>query len=331
MRRMARTWIVALALTAACASEDTPPELTFVAVTFNTGTTMGLGHDDPPDDGYGSDDAAISDMWYGDGLAWPPAIEATRAFFAEVAPDIVAFQEIFHAGDCAGIPSEHHVGFLCETYVDGAPTVAEIVVGGGYQVACHLGKADKCVAVKRSFGTFRGCTDDLCLDGLDGAQVPDCGSGSRVGRGVIQLAVGGELTVVNLHGSSGLTEADRACRVAQIEQVFLDLDGEPGANGGANVVLGDLNTDPARFALSDESARRFSDFVGPDHAFHYITDAGESATPTYGGVVNIDHVVSDVYQGSCWTAGISAGHPAVTDAVYFDHAPAVCTLEGDLP
>lgn len=323
--------VLAAVLLLACGGQDPPPELTFVAVTFNTGTTAGLPHDDLPDDGYTSAEAAISDMWYGDGLAWPPAIEAARAFLAEVSPDVVAFQEIFHAGDCAAIPAENHAGFFCAGYVDGAPTVAQVVVGAGYQVACHLGKPDKCLAVKRSFGTFRGCAADLCLDGLDGAEVPDCGSGSRVGRGVVELEAGGALTVVNVHGSSGLAEADRACRVAQFDQVFVDLDGAPAASGSANVVLGDLNTDPGRFAISDESAARFNDFAGEDRAFDFITEVGPDVTPTYGGIVNIDHVVSDVYRGECWTAGVTEGHPAVTSAVYFDHLPAVCTLEGDLP
>lgn len=34
--------------------------------------------------------------------------------------------------------------------------------------ACHSGKPDKCAAVKRSFGSFRGCGDDFCLEGLMG-------------------------------------------------------------------------------------------------------------------------------------------------------------------
>ena len=33
----------------------------FIVITFNTGTTDGLDHDGPPDDGYTSTEAAISD------------------------------------------------------------------------------------------------------------------------------------------------------------------------------------------------------------------------------------------------------------------------------
>jgi hypothetical protein len=32
-----------------------------------------------------------------------------------------------------------------------------------------------------------------------------------------------------------------------------------------------------------------------------------------------------------WAAGITEGHPAVIDAIYFDHVPIVCEISGDLP
>lgn len=316
-----------------CGGDD-GPALAFVAVTFNSGTTLGLAHDDPPDDGYTSTNAETSDTWYGDGLAWVPIVDEARVFFGSVAPDIAAFQEIFHPGECATIPEDQRPGFVCESWSPGDPTVVQMVVGAGYQIACHLDKPDKCIAVKRSFGTIRGCDADVCLDHLAGARVADCGGGSRVGRGVIDLAVGGSITVVNVHGSSGLAQGDQDCRSQQFEQVFVDLGdggGEPGANGAVNVVLGDLNTDPGRFAGTDDSADRFNDFVGDDQAFHFVSEVGQDATPTYAGIVNIDHVASDAYTGECWSAGVTDGHPAVTEAIYFDHTPLVCALGGPLP
>ena len=111
----------------------------------------------------------------------------------------------------------------------------------------------------------------------------------------------------------------------------LDLDGEPAANGRVNLVMGDLNVDPIRLAGSDPSAARFTDFVGEGRPFHFISDAGRRATPTYASIVNIDHVASDTLDGSCWAAGITEGHPPVTDAVYFDHRPIVCSVYGALP
>jgi len=325
-----RRLAAALLALAVCGCSD-PPQLRLVVATFNTGTTAGLPHDDPPDDGYTSADAAISDMYYGDGLAWPPAIDAAHDFFAEVAPDLVNFQEIFYAGDCATIPAEARTGFVCETWQDGDPTVVQMVLGDGYQVACNLGKPDKCAAVKRSVGSFRGCDRDLCLDGLDGGVLDGCGGGSRVGRGVVDLVAGGSITLVNLHGTSGLTAADQQCRVREFDQVFVDLgDGSPAASGAANLIMGDLNTDPGRFASADDSAARFAELV--DGApFHFVTDVGEAAPATYAGAVNIDHVVSDRFDGDCWYAGVTDGHPPVTAAVYFDHQPVVCTVAGDLP
>lgn len=324
MRASITTLIV---LAVACGGDESPtPEL--VAVTFNTGTSPDLGHDSGPDDGYSQVEADISDMYYGNGLAWLPAVDATREFFAELQPDVVVFQEIFDPGECANIPAEFQTGFYCERYSDGGLTVAQEILGPGYQVACNFNRPDKCAAVRREFGSFRGCDGDLCLDGLDGATIDGCSSsGSRIGRGVIDRTDGGELTLVNIHGSSGLSPDDEACRVAQFEQVFVDLDGAPAASGEVNLVMGDLNTDPVRFAGFDDSARRFAELAGG--GFTFISDVGEDAEPSYQGLANIDHVLSDRFTGGCTVPGLPDGGPPVVDALYFDHKPIVCELFGD--
>ncbi len=326
-----------LLLCAACApagdDDDSAGATPFLAVTFNTGTTPGMGHDQGPDDGYTQEHADRSDRWYGDGLAWVPAVEAATAWFADLQPDVVVFQEIFHPDDCADVPDDARADFVCEDWQPGDPTVAQRILGPGYQVACHPGKPDKCAAVRSAFGRFEGCSGDLCLEGMDGFTVPTCGSGARVARGVIALADGGELTLVNVHGSSGLSGEDKACRVAQVEQVFVDLgDGAPGTSGERNLVLGDFNTDPGRWLESDVSAARWRDFAAPSgegdgsQAFTFHTDVGPDATTTYSGLANIDHALSDFAEGGCWHAGVTDGRPAVTDARYFDHVPAVCSL-----
>ncbi len=302
-----------LVLATSCGS---PEPLTFVAVTFNTGTTEGLAHDSPPDDGYDAQLAAISDEHYGDGLAWRPAVDAVKQFFATTAPDIVGFQETFWSGACPDIPDELHAQFVCETWSAGDPTVALAVLGDGYRVACHPGKPDKCIAVKKSFGTIRGCDADFCLDALAGEGVDDCGRGARVARAIVDLADDTTLEVVNVHGSSGLSDDDVRCRTAQFEQAFANA-------SERSIVLGDLNTDPIRFYDGDESAKTFRD-RSQAAGFRFLTEVGEDATPTYGGVVNIDHVLSNFADGTCWFAGDDA-HPVVTDAVYFDHRPVVCT------
>ncbi|MCA9592102.1 MAG: hypothetical protein KC776_02300 [Myxococcales bacterium] len=319
--------LAALTFLSACSgSDDTEPKKSFdfSVVTFNTGTTLGL----PFDGDYTSDNAAITDQYYGNGLSWKSVIADTRAFFDGLSPDVVGFQEIFWPGDCAAIPAEDKAGYVCDGWKDGDPTVTEMVLGAGYQVACHQGHPDKCLGVKKSFGSIRGCTADLCLDGLDGAEVTGCGHGSRLGRAVVDLAAGGEITVVNVHGNSGLAQADQDCRAQLFALVFEDLgNGEPAANGARNVILGDFNTDPGRNTDFDESAQLVVKHVGDGKPFHFVTDVGPEAPPTYAGFFDIDHVISDAFDGSCWTAGITDGHPAVTETVYFDHKPAVCTLK----
>jgi len=322
--------VLQLASAAGCGDEDgappTPP-LALTAVTFNSGTSERMGHDQPPDDGYTSAHAATSDEWYGDGLAWLPAVEATRRLFAEVQPDVVAFQEVFDPEECAGIPVEGHADFACETWTAGDPSVAHLVLGAGYQVGCHPGKTDKCLAVRRAFASLSGCADDTCPDALIGSRVEDCGSGARVARAVLDLAQGGRLTVVSVHGSSGIATDDQACRAHQVDQVFIDVgDGAPAANGERNLILGDFNTDPVRFSGFDPSAARWLEFTGPERSFSFVTDVGPDAPATYTGV-NIDHVVSDSLSGDCWAAGVTPGHPRVIDAVYFDHTPIVCALQ----
>ncbi len=334
MRRL----IPLLALVAACQGGVVEPPVvkTVRVVTFNTGTTEGMGHNAGPDDGYTEEHAAISDTWYGDGLAWLPAVEAATDFFAEVRPDLVSFQEIFFSDLCADIPEDAHTDFICEDWQPGDPTVANLILGPGYQVACHPGKDDKCAAVHEDFGRFVGCDDDFCLEGLEGSTVEDCGSGARVARGTVERVTGNPLTVVNVHGSSGLSGEDEGCRLQQVDQVFVDLgDGEPGANGSHNIVLGDFNTDPGRWTNSDPSAARWMDFAAPSEddsrAFRFHTEVGSDATPTYAGLANIDHVLTDFAQGSCWHAGTTPDREAVSDARYFDHQPAVCALEFEGP
>lgn len=294
-----------------------------MAVTFNTGGGAGGSGDSAG--GFGAEQARISDEYYGNGLAWSAVVEDVRRFLAAVQPDVVAFQEIFHSSGCETIPVEARAGFVCEHWRPGDPTVAQVILGAGYQIACHLEKPDKCAAVRRSFGRFRGCEGELCLDGLQGQRVADCGGGSRIGRGTLELAGGGELELVSVHGSSGITDSDRVCRVRQFEQIFVDLgDGLPAARGARNLILGDFNTDPGRLAELDPSARRLLDFAGEGRRFRFHTPP-DPDVPTYAGLVDIDHVLSDSFSGSC-RAYPSEGEPPVTSVPYFDHRPIVCTL-----
>jgi endonuclease/exonuclease/phosphatase family metal-dependent hydrolase len=319
------------AVPAAAPTSAAPPaaQKSAVVVTFNVGM-----HDLDPDDAYTGSLAKAVESCYGSGLAWGPAIADTAAWLKGVDADIVGLQEIFDPEECPSIPADKRTGLVCETWKPGDPSVAQRVLGNGYQIACHAGHHDICAAVKLSFGKFKGCTGAVCPDGLGGVQVPTCGHGGRVGRGVIELAAGGTMTLVSIHASSGYDSATIGCREKQFDQIFVSLDGAPAANGGQNVILGDFNTDPGRLTVIDASAQTLASFVGKGKAFHFVTDVGTSVPPTYVQTtipglpvgVNIDHVVSDALSGSCWTAGVTSGHAAI-GAGYFDHKPAVCTVK----
>jgi hypothetical protein len=301
-------------LACGCSSEaasDSASRPTFSLVTFNTGMPgVGGAAGDHVDE-------------YGNGLAWLPLVEAAQTFFQSERPDVAFFQEIFHPEECANVTPDARPGFVCESWQPGDPTVAQTLLGPDYQVACHLGKPDKCIGVKKSFASLTECDADLCLDGLAGAEVSGCGGGSRIGRGVVQLARDGSLlTLVNVHGTSGITQPDQDCRVHQFQQVFEDLglgDG-PGVNGERNLVAGDLNTDPGRMSDYDESAAKFGEHAGPGKPFSFVSAIGPDAPPTYGGLFNIDHVVSDALPGDCHSAG------DIADIAGFDHEPLVCRI-----
>lgn len=332
--RSSLSLLVSALLVVACATGDGgndagPPDapLTLVAVTFNTGTSEGTLGDLTADEngGYGPDEASMSDLYYGDGLAFAAFVDATAAFLADVAPDIIGFQEIFSSDECPSIPETAWPGFVCETWQPGDPTVAQLLLGDGYQVACHQGKSDKCLAVKKSFARIRGCDDDLCLDFLDGVELDGCGNGSRLGRAVLDLEVGGELVAINVHGTSGMTTDDMECRRRLYTALFEGGDdGGPLADGERHVIVGDWNTDPGRLYQADPSADVIVAHVGTGKRFDFITDVGEQAVPTYL-VLNIDHVVSDAFEGECTHPG-TPGVPRVIEERFFDHKPAICSL-----
>ena len=279
--------------------DDFPSDLT--VVTFNSGTTEGQAYD-PAYDGYGDEQAAASDAYYGDGLAWGGAMDETRAFFEGLPRSLVGFQEIFDPTECAEVPDDARAGFVCEHWSEGDPSVAEQVLGEDYEVQCHPGHSDKCLALHGGIAA---------LPELAGEEVDGCGSGARVAWADVELEIG-TVRVVHVHGSSGLSADDGACRVAQIAQVEAAL-------GERNLVLGDFNTDPVRFAGYDESAVAWAE-LAERAGLSWHTEIGEDAEPTYGGLANIDHVLSDFTKGDCVSSPFYGG-------VYFDHVPQVCTLQ----
>ncbi len=299
----------------------------FTVMTFNTGTGASPCGDAEDNLGYGREQAHLSDKYYGNGLAWKPAVAAVGDFVREISPDIVAFQEMFCCEDCVAVPEEARAGFVCEDWQPGAPSVARLVLGEDYQIATHPGNTDKCLAVHKRFGRIRGCEPDFSPGGLEGYRVEGCGGGARVARAVVERNDGGLFTVISYHGTSGFSAHDRECRKQQVDQIFVDFgDGAPGVNGGANLILGDLNTDPKRLPSIDRSARRWREFAGGDNPFHFITDRGMCAPGAYLGLFHIDHIVSDAFQGEVL---YPARNPEIAPAFpfqMFDHKPVIARM-----
>jgi len=320
--------LATLALGCTAAPGHAPQPVAFTAVTFNAGTTPALPHDADASDGYTAARATIADAHYGNGLAWPPAVAAARRFFDRVRPEVVALQEVFPIEACASVPPEHRKGFVCEGWRPGDPGVARRVLGPDYQIACHPGRPDKCLALRRDFGRLRGCNTDLCPGGLAGTAVAGCGSGARVAGARVELAAGGALTLVSVHGTSGREPADAACRVAQFEQAFRGPGEGPAAR---SLVLGDFNTDPGRLAQRDPSAARLAELAA-ERGLRFVSAVGPGTPPTYQGLASIDHVLAgpDLH-GSCVVPGLAGGPPAVLRATYFDHRPLVCAMASHPP
>jgi len=317
-------------LTIPAASQDSPteaapPEGSFTVMTFNTGTGARVNGSADLNLGFGPEQSRISDEHYGNGLAWKAAVEGVAELIRHESPDIVAFQEMFHTGECVDIPIEARAGFVCEELQPGGPTVAQLVLGDDYQIATHPGHNDKVLAVHRRFGRILGCDADYCEGGLEGSKVDGCGGGARLARARIERTNGEVLTVFSYHGTSGMSPDDADCRVSQVEQIFVNFGNDaPGADGSAHLILGDFNTDPVRLAAVDRSAQRWNDFVGGNRPFRFHT--GDPAhEPTYH-IFTIDHIVSDVFSATVSFPGRSASAPEIFRAQMFDHTPVVARM-----
>lgn len=294
-------------------------------IRFNTGTTQRLPHDQDRTDGYTSREAYISKEYYGNGLSWPPAIRAARAYLAASMPDIISLQEIFHSEECESIPDAQRRGFVCDGWEKGDPTVARTILGENYAIACMPGRPDKCLAVHVGFGAIRGCPPgSFCIDGLVGTPVAGCGRAARHGLVSIDLVAGGSLVAVAYHATSGLQPKDRQCRIHQIDQIRADLGKLGSRSQRAVIVLGDFNTDPVRNFNFDDSAAHLFEWVKTS-AFEFYSEIDEDVEDIYPGRGKIDHVLGTGFEGDCRSPGSGENAP-VFGRLYFDHRPIECRL-----
>ncbi len=304
-------------------------EPSWTVFTFNVGTSKGLAHDVDGDE-YDSEAAEITDQFYHNSLSWQRAEDALAVFVAAERPAIAFLQEVFYDGWCAQGPQPPPDWSVCAHLPPDGALQLERVFGPDYQIACHEGHPDKCIAVRRDIGRIRGCPKDgVCLDGLHGGPPPwPCSHGPRAARAEVDLADGTTLVVVSIHATSGLSAEDAACRAAQFRRVFIDAgDGSPLAPGSEPVLIGgDLNTDPLMFAASDESAATWNEHVGAGKAFVDLAEPDQDAPASYLGIAHLDHIATNAFEGDCVVAGRSAGVPPVLEATYWDHSPVVCKL-----
>lgn len=304
------------------APEGSPRFDALRVVTLNAGSGKSVDRLRDANAGYGPAQAEMSDRWYGNGLAWPAVIRDVRAFLDKADADIVGLQEVFYSGHCPDIPPSAREGFVCATWEPGEATVAQRILGDDYQVACHPGKPDKCLAVHRRLGRIEGCAEAFCLRGLEGLDDDGCGSGNRVAATTVQLVGGGSLRVVHMHGTSGVTRADTRCRLGQIEAIA----GEGGAAPEFGVILGDFNTDPGRVTWLDPAARALRRFARPPGSYRFMTQVGFFVRPTFLSFLNIDHILAAGMSGACWYAGRTPETSPVSELVYLDHTAVVCDL-----
>lgn len=309
--------------------------LEFTVVTFNAGTSSGQLHSKDEEegngDGYTDEHAAEVDAHYGNSLSWNPAEAKAAEFLAELKPEIVALQEVFHDPWCEGIEVKPELDLVCSDYSLDRPYQMERLLGDDYQIACNLDAEDRCAAVRKDFGRFVGCPlDEVCFGGIwgPGLEAVNCSKSARIGSIEIELTDGRVLVLVNAHANAGMKESDMECRKHQFQQIFVDRgDGKPAAFGAANLIMGDLNTDPFLLAGADPSADELNKYVGEGKPFHYISSDSADGPATHVTTMHMDHVISDVILGNCVVAGESPGVAPVMESTVFDHRPVICEVE----
>lgn len=265
---------------------------------------------------------AIASTTYADRLAHTEAIAEAADWIAETDPDVVVLQDLFDVRDCELVPADERAGFVCEE--DEPPSVARQVLGDSYTIACHDDNATACIGVHSRFGVPDGCEEEgECLDGAAGDAIEGCPGGARVGRVTIPL-VEAELTMVNVQASEGMSDPAQACRIAQFEQIWLEMDEDPAANGDRSVVFGSFETDPARLARRDVSAARLIELHEAAEDFLFVTRTNNRSPGAYRGTFDLDHMTSNFYHGACLYSGIDDAVPSL--GARFDHPAIRCEL-----
>lgn len=277
-------------------------------------------------------------------LCWTELEQTITARIAELAPDVVMFQEVLDPAQCDAVenPPEDHV---CQLEMAGfQPPQARRLLGPDYTVVCDARNGYECIGVHTDFGTINGCEEgELCPRAARTAPpVEGCDEGFTLSA--VTVAAGDtSFDVINGHPPSdaaGATEG-RECRTAYFEHVF---GAEATLVTSDTVVLGgDFNFDPYRQSDAYPDITLWNTHVG----FTGPTQAGDSPAFAYhSGVVEhdppywtsplskttLDHVVSTGLVGRCVTLGAHPGlaplDMGIGDQISrLDHLAQWCTLD----
>ena len=252
-------------------------------------------------------------------LCQRPVERRATAAFAELRPDLVAFQEILPPDLCQRAPSSNPNN-LCSGPLD-PPSQVVRLLGPGYAQRCDNRFGWDCLALRSDRAAlgrvFTRPVLEACSD-----------TGFTLNVGYLRIR-GWPVTITDAHPDSSQVN----CRAEQLRDFF---ERALPARGPA-IVLGDFNLDPyreddasvrywktqvpARFRYASTDA--FTLLPGPSQLepTGEALDAGGATSPPPLGMRTIDHVlVRDGVSGSCEVRRVDGGGG-------MDHRAQVCRIE----
>lgn len=250
--------------------------------------------------------------------------QAATAAIAARDPDIVFLMEVLDPTYCGPETWDGDPDLACSGAPDRDPHAqATRYVGPDYTVVCDSIAHYDCVAVRTERVTLEECpAGETCLSAGESPPHPAaCGAGAwntSVSR-VHATVDGRPLTLVFAHPMAAAS--DDPCRLAQYEQAFAELP------DGDTLIAGDLNFDPYRVTDWEASAV-WRSYVGEGAPFtaHNVSE-GELPLPTFLGIITLDYVLSNVFEGDCEVLGASPETVRIDAPLNtMDHQAVVCSL-----
>lgn len=240
----------------------------------------------------------------------------------ELDPDLVTLQELTSPAQCEAM-RESDPGKACH----GHPATAQVerLLGPDYTIACDQRGAYECIAIHHRAGRIEGCGPGLPCTAATAAIDDGCDAGFSVSGIHVELDGGTRVGVINGHPPSG---GATSCRRDQLERALVS--GEVVDLDGPVLLSGDFNLDPYS-GRSDPSTELWNQWVGPERRFAYHSGEAETVPPfpTAYSLVSrsvLDHVASDLFEGSCQTLGPAPGTQRLDGGSGTDHRALLCDL-----